>query len=188
MIRLRRPLGRLATCAALLGVAVAPARAQVAPNQVDVPALSVADEMVVPQPQWRLDIEAPKALRNLLRTYLDLARFQSEPQAGSDQINLVELRRLVVSAPEQARGLIEAEGYFSANITTRVTDATDSQPMVVLLKIEPGPRTVIKKVQIIFEGELDEQLAADNEQAKALVQSLRRYAQRIRSGWCNLRF
>lgn len=165
-------MGRLATCAALLGVAVAPAWAQVAPTQVDVPALSVADEMVVPQPQWRLDIEAPKALRNLLRTYLDLARFQSEPQAGSDQINLVELRRLVVSAPEQARGLIEAEGYFSANITTRVTDATDSQPMVVLLKIEPGPRTVIKKVQIIFEGELDEQLAADNEQAKALVQSL----------------
>lgn len=165
-------MGRLASYAALWGVAMAPAWAQVAPTQPEAPAASMSDEMVVPQPQWRLDIEAPKALRNLLRTYLDLARFQSEPQAGSDQINLVELRRLVVSAPEQARSLIEAEGYFSANITTRVTDATDSQPMVVLLTVDSGPRTTVKKVQIIFEGELDERLASDNEQAKELVQSL----------------
>lgn len=175
MIRRRPDLGLWVTCALLGGTVAAPACAQEISPQAQshaVPDVSVVDDMVVPQPQWRLDIDAPKNLRNLLRAYLDLARFQSEPQAGSDQINLIELRRLVVSAPEQARSLIEAEGYFSANITTRVTDATDSQPMVVLLKIDPGPRTLVKKVQLIFEGELDERLASDDEAAQALVQSL----------------
>ncbi|MDE2078344.1 MAG: hypothetical protein KGI91_14940, partial [Burkholderiales bacterium] len=132
-----------------------------------------AYDLMEPQPLWRLDIDAPEKFKKLLRNYLDLARFQSEGQTDGDQINLVELRRLVVSAPEQARGLLEAEGYFSAKITTRVADASNGQPMVVTIKVEPGPLTRVSKVQMIFEGGLDTRLSNGDERAQALVQTLK---------------
>ncbi|MFN4265544.1 MAG: autotransporter assembly complex protein TamA [Aquabacterium sp.] len=125
-------------------------------------------------PVWRLDIDAPSALSKLLRTYLDLARFQEEKQNDADRINLVELRRLVVSAPEQARALLEAEGYFGAKIATRVTDAQGSEPMVVLLRVDAGPRTHVGKVQILFEGELDTRLSRNESSAQELVETLQK--------------
>lgn len=123
-------------------------------------------------PAWRLDIDAPDDLVTLLRTYLDLARFQEMKQNDADRINLVELRRLVISAPEQARALLEAEGYFGAHITTGVRDAQGVEPMVVWIKIDPGHRTRIGKVQLLFEGELDSRLADGEPEAKALVDKL----------------
>ena len=72
---------------------------------------------------WQLNIEAPSPLDKLLHTYLDLARFQEE--SSKDQslgIRRSELRRLVISAPEQARALLEAQGYLNANIVTSVSD------------------------------------------------------------------
>lgn len=122
---------------------------------------------------WQLIVDAPAPLDKLLRTYLDLARFQQE--AAADQslgIRRSELRRLVVSAPEQARGLIEAEGYFNAQITTRVSDEREDQPVVVTIKVEPGPQTVVSKVQFIFEGDLDTRLSASDPLAQALVDKL----------------
>lgn len=122
---------------------------------------------------WQLIIDAPAPLDKLLRTYLDLARFQQE--AATDKslsIRRSELRRLVVSAPEQARGLIEAEGYFNAQITTRVSDEREDQTVVVTIKVEPGPQTVVSKVQFIFEGDLDTRLSASDPLAQALVDKL----------------
>ncbi|HET8869810.1 MAG TPA: BamA/TamA family outer membrane protein [Aquabacterium sp.] len=142
------------------------------PPAFDAAAGVPASDLMEPQPLWRLDIDAPDKFRKLLRNYLDLARFQSEGQADGDQINLVELRRLVVSAPEQARGLLEAEGYFAAKITTRVADASGGQPMVVTIKVEPGPLTRVTKVQMVFEGELDTRLSNGDERAQTLVQTL----------------
>jgi len=119
---------------------------------------------------WQLDIEAPEGLAKLLRTYLDLARYQEE--AANDQalnIRRSELRRLVVSAPEQARGLLEAEGYFNAVIHTRVSDEQPGKPIVVTIQVEPGPRTHVSKVQFVFEGDLDNRLSANDPLAQALV-------------------
>jgi translocation and assembly module TamA len=126
---------------------------------------------------WRLDIQAPEPLDALLRNYLDLARFQAESALdGSVQIGRSELRRLVVSAPEQARALIEAEGYFSARIVTRVSDELPGEPVVVTITVEPGEQTEVSKVQFIFEGQLDERLSGDDAglaaQARALVDAL----------------
>lgn len=171
----------------LLGQAQVPSSARSAPSAASLsvltqtqqptdaaPAAGAVDatDLAAPQPLWRLEIEAPDALRKLLRNYLDLARFQAEGQADGDQINLVELRRLVVSAPEQARALVEAEGYFGAQIAVRVTDAQDGQPMVVSLKVNPGPQTRVSKVQIIYEGELDARLSNGEKRAEGLTESL----------------
>lgn len=178
MIRSGRLRGLLTWSAWLACAASVPVWAQqveaastgpaVAPLDVVVPAA----ESFEPQPLWRLDIDAPEGMRKLLRNYLDLARFQAEGLVGGEQINLVELRRLVASAPEQARSLIEAEGYFSARITTRVADAADGQPMVVTLTVVPGVQTRVTKVQFIFEGELDTRLSNGDERAQTLVKAL----------------
>jgi translocation and assembly module TamA len=124
---------------------------------------------------WQLDIEAPEKLARLLRTYLDLARFQDE--AAQDQtlgIRRSELRRLVVSAPDQARSLLEAEGYFNAVIHTRVSEEQAGQPVVVTMQVDPGPLTRVSKVQFIFEGDLDTRLSASDPLAQALLDRLER--------------
>lgn len=122
---------------------------------------------------WRLDIAAPSPLDKLLRSYLDLARFQAESaQDVSVTISRSELRRLVASVPEQARALIEAEGYFSAHIATRVSDDVPGAPVVVTLSVVPGEQTQVSKVQFVFEGDLDERLSADDAQAQSLVEAL----------------
>lgn len=127
---------------------------------------------------WQLQIDAPAPLDKLLRTYLDLARFQEESnQDQSLGIRRSELRRLVVSAPEQARGLLEAEGYFNAQIITRVSEDQPDQPdkpVVVSLQVAPGPQTVISKVQFVFEGELDARLFNSDPLAQALLDKLER--------------
>lgn len=124
---------------------------------------------------WTLRIDAPRALATLLGTYLDLARFQAE--SGQDQalnIRRSELRRLVVSAPEQVRALLAAQGYFSPQVTTRVGEELAGQPVEVLIKVEPGPRTVVSKVQLVFEGELDQRLSDNDPFAQALLDDLTR--------------
>jgi translocation and assembly module TamA len=124
---------------------------------------------------WQLDIEAPDRLAKLLRTYLDLARYQQEASKDATlNIRRSELRRLVVSAPEQARGLLEAEGYFNAVIRTRVSDEKPGQPVVVTIQVEPGPRTRVSKVQFIFEGDLDNRLSANDPLAQALTNRIER--------------
>ncbi len=122
---------------------------------------------------WQLRILAPEPFEQLLIQYLDLSRFQRESaQDAQLRISRSELRRLVASAPEQARGLLEAEGHFSAQITTRVSDDVDGQPVVVTIEVEPGPTAVISQVQLMFEGELDNRLSQGDERAKTLAASL----------------
>ncbi|RZI84628.1 MAG: outer membrane protein assembly factor [Rubrivivax sp.] len=131
-----------------------------------------------PPPVWKLDIEAPGALDKLLSTYLDLARYHAEALAvedGADTSNAIsrsELRRLVAAAPEQARGLLEAQGYFSPQIHTSVSDEAPGQPLVIRIVVEPGPRTQVNRVQMVFEGELDTLLSKDDAGAKELVSDL----------------
>ncbi len=125
---------------------------------------------------WKLDIEAPGALDDLLSNYLDLARYHEEATAEGDNtgaaIRRSELRRLVAAAPDQARSLLEAQGYFAAQIHTSVSDEVEGQPLLIKLVVEPGPRTRVSRVQMVFEGDLDTALSKDEAQAKALVADL----------------
>jgi translocation and assembly module TamA len=122
---------------------------------------------------WRLDITAPDRLKKLLLGYLDLARFQEEAARDATlDIRRSELRRLVVSAPEQARALLAGEGYFNPKITTRVGEEKPNEPVLVSILIEPGPLTRIGSVQFVFEGALDARLAANDPLAQALQDKL----------------
>jgi len=159
---------------------------------------------------WRLTVDAPSPLASLLMKNLDLARFQSEAlttadkqeaqPAASDEdvgepvlmrITRGELRRLLAEVPDQARKLLEAEGYFTAQVHIKVEDAAAASaagnaagnvtggapaaaqaPIQVHIVVEPGPRTVVRRVQFVYEGELDNRLSADNEEAKDLAEGV----------------
>jgi translocation and assembly module TamA len=162
----------------------APASAASAPGSVGAPASFPDDDSpraAAPAAErakpvvWDLRIDAPAPLDKLLRNFLDLSRFQQESsQDASLAIRRSELRRLVVSAPEQARSLIEAEGYFNARISTKVGDEVPGQPVLVTMSVEPGTRARVSKVQFVFEGDLDERLSASDPIAQALSDALER--------------
>lgn len=171
-----RPGGLTVRCAlpvlAALGMAMAmSARAQVA---------QVAQ--VEPAPlEWSLTVEAPSPLDELLQGNLDLARFQREAEgaaeggaegAATQRISRGELRRLVAAVPEQARSLLDAEGYFSAEVRTRVTEPPGDGPVTVRIEVEPGPRAEVSRVQFVYEGELDTRMSAQDPEALRLSQTL----------------
>jgi len=126
-------------------------------------------------------------MRQLLATYLDLARYRaqaqdaarasgdavnSDPAAPRATISRSELRRLVAAMPDQARDLLEAQGYFASVVTTRVGDEVEGQPLVITLVVDPGPKTRVTQVQLMFEGPLDLQADAGDKVALALETEL----------------
>ncbi len=143
-----------------------------------------------PPPDWRLEIKAPDDIRQLLSSYLDLARYRVEAQSAANApansaseaatlplmttttISRSELRRLVAAMPDQARDLIEAQGYFAATITTSVGDEVEGQPLVITLVVDPGPKTRVTQVQLMFEGTLDVKADAGDKAALALETQL----------------
>lgn len=182
--RLRRFVG-----AWLLAMSVAPSvSAQALPaaagaasaaslaSEADDQAVAAAPAAVVtrrPPLVWRLQIDAPSPFDKLLLNHLDLSRFQQEAaKDASLRISRSELRRLVASAPEQARGMLEAEGYFAARIHTRVSDESGDEPVVVTISVELGPQTTVTQVQVLYEGELDSRLSRNDAQAQELADAV----------------
>ena len=119
---------------------------------------------------YQLEVEAPRDLRSLLLTYLDLARFQGAPQA--DSITDAELARLVNAAPAQARTLLETEGYFNAQVTM-AREQTDEGLPRVRMTVAPGARSSITSVQLQAEGELRKRADAGDPAARALIRRVK---------------
>jgi translocation and assembly module TamA len=178
------------------GVAWAQALQPVAPTEAATVA-QAAPAVRRPPPSWALDVQAPAPLDDLLRQYLDLGRFQEQVRqqaqafgatkaqgesAGPDlstagvasegTVSRSELRRLVAAAPDQARALLEAEGYFNADVRVAMAEEVPGQPIRITLLVDPGPRAAISRVQLVYEGDLDNRLGRDDPDAQALAQQL----------------
>ncbi|HPG78597.1 MAG TPA: BamA/TamA family outer membrane protein [Piscinibacter sp.] len=159
---LRAGLAALA-CAALAGCAALPFGREAAPDDKAAAASSRA--------QYRVEVEAPDELRKLLTDYLDLARFQNAPD--TEAIDTTELTRLAAAAPAQARTLLETEGYFAAEVQTSRAASPDGVP-VVRVKVNPGPRSIIRSVEFAARGELQTQATQAGSEAASLLERLRR--------------
>lgn len=187
------------------GEVSAPAAAAAA-SASDAGAASGAPVRRAPRPvDWQLTVQAPSPLDDLLMENLDLARYQREAQQAQDEasesqggedpapsalrITRGELRRLLAEVPAQARALLEAEGYFTAQVRIKVEDAAAdgngvatpatasgsaslATPVLVQVVVEPGPRTVISRVQFVYEGQLDTRLSAEDAEAKSLTEDI----------------
>jgi translocation and assembly module TamA len=116
---------------------------------------------------YELEIAAPDALKRLLQTHLDLARFRATSETG--ELSSSELDRLVATAPAQARALLETEGYFNAQVAAERPPGTSR----VRVSVTPGPRATISALQIDASGPLRERADAHDDPAQRTLADLR---------------
>ena len=114
--------------------------------------------------KYRVQIEAPRDIADMLRQGLNLARWQNDPQMTPEQ-----LRRLAEEAVREARETAATEGYFSARVALSIEEAVE--PWVVRLRVDPGERTEVGEIDIRFSGP-----AVDDEEARDALK-------RVRDNW-----
>jgi translocation and assembly module TamA len=95
--------------------------------------------------RYRVVVDAPEPLQQTLSRGLDLVRW--ETFAG---MTLPLLTRLAAEARDQAETVARTEGYFSATATSAIE--TENGATVVRIKVDPGPPTLVRKVDIRLTG------------------------------------
>ncbi len=124
-----------------------------------------------------VQVNAPPELKILLEKYLDLTRLGS--LSRGDSVTENEWSRLVDAAPAQARNLLTTEGWFSPSVVavrlpTLSSSAGGGNIQRVRIDVNPGQRTLVGRLTLEFEGELQVQANANDLAAKKLIADLRR--------------
>jgi translocation and assembly module TamA len=111
--------------------------------------------------RYRVQIEAPAELRDLLQEGLDLMRWQDDAE-----MTPALLERLVEEAEDEIEQAAAARGWFSAKVRSEID--RQSTPWRVDLRVEPGARTQVTRVEIAFTGPV-----TDDAQARELMREVR---------------
>jgi len=136
----------------------------------DVPPAS-ATETPAPRTPYLLRITAPDDLDDLLSTYLDLARFRTDPALAD--VTEAEIRRLVAATPAQAQSLLETRGYF--NPVIRIT-TDEGSPPTITLQVDPGERTRVSRATVEVQGDIVERAEQGDARDRQLLAE-------IQAGW-----
>lgn len=136
-------------------------------------AAASADAAATPAPAAvRVEVRAERSLRKLLESHLDLARLGE--LASPDALDATEWDRLVRAAPSQARGLLETEGYFDAEVrVTRAPAPAPGQAELVRIEVDAGPRATVRRVDVEIQGPLERAATAGDAGAQATIDRLR---------------
>ncbi len=94
---------------------------------------------------YKVEVDAPKAIKDMLEEHLDLSRYRTRDDISPDQFNY-----MVETVGEQVRQFTSTEGYFDPATTTRVEGSGDQR--TVYLTVEPGARTLIRNVDVDVTG------------------------------------
>lgn len=94
---------------------------------------------------YRVEVEAPAPLDDLLSEFLDLARYKDRDDISSEQLQF-----LIDTAPAQVQKLTATEGYFSPD--TRITSEGEGDERLVRVQVESGPRTLVTATDIEITG------------------------------------
>ena len=100
-----------------------------------------------PEPErfrFSVAIDAPKPLDAMLTEGLDLVRWAAEARVTAPL-----LERIVAEARNATRDAVAAEGYFAAQVET---DIQRGDPAQVTIRVDPGPRTAVTDVTLVFHG------------------------------------
>ncbi|WP_422044245.1 autotransporter assembly complex protein TamA [Roseateles sp.] len=140
--------------------------------------------------EYTLEVQAPTKLKDLLEEHLDLARFRRAPE--DQRLSPQELGRLAATAPQQARSLLETEGYFNAQVTVERSDRQEpstsrsTQRPTITVKVEPGEQAKVSALELNFVGELQEpapEKATEASASEAFVARKSRQRNRLREAW-----
>lgn len=94
---------------------------------------------------YRVELDAPKSLRDLLNTHLDLMRYRERADINPDQI-----RFMVETAAEQVSDLAATEGYFSPKSDIKLDSG--AEPPLVTITVTAGPRTEVRRADVQVTG------------------------------------
>lgn len=110
-----------------------------------------------PASAFKLDIDAPDRVRQLLTRHLELQRYQALDDLSDDELlRLLDMTRL------DAAKLLATMGYFSPTIRVERNTADTNGVRRVAIHVVPGEATRIDQVMISFAGDI-----ASNTQAAA---------------------
>lgn len=98
--------------------------------------------------KYDVEIDAPRTVRKLLKSHLDIARFGKRDDVSDDQFDF-----LVTATPQQVRDLTATEGYFSPVVRTDVRIRDGKRDVKV--SVDPGPQTVVSAVELTFHGPVE---------------------------------
>jgi translocation and assembly module TamA len=113
-------------------------------------------------PRYRVEIQAPRELRDMLKSGLSLIRWQND-----EGLTSALLERLVEEAVRDTRNAAAAEGWFGAKVEASID--REHEPWTVTLRIDPGPRAQVKSVDIRIEGPVN-----DDAEARKHLEKLRK--------------
>lgn len=105
-----------------------------------------AQEAPAPAITYKVQIDASRQLEKLLEENLDLVRFQ-----GNAKMTMDQLQRLVKITPDQAKTLLETEGYYSAKVTAGLDTKGGGNPVVRVI-VEPGPAVEVGALDLALQG------------------------------------
>ena len=126
------------------------------------PLLALADD--VPRVNgFDVKIDAPKDVSDLLETYLDVYRWRKQKDLSVD-----DLQAAVDRTPQDATGLLNTEGYFSPEVTAKLSHEHDAYQ--VLVTVETGPKTTVRKVDFRLTGAVNDDPAYRDTLLKRLQQ------------------
>src|SRR5262245_30040481 len=103
--------------------------------------------------RFRLEIEAPKALKQVLTANLEIARWQTYENLTPELLD-----SLASEAREETRDIAATEGFFSARVETRVEGSGAER--VVRVSVEPGTPARVRQVAIRFREEPEPRIVA----------------------------
>jgi translocation and assembly module TamA len=95
--------------------------------------------------RYRLVVEGPNPPADALRSGLDLARWEVD-----EEMTLDLLERLAKEAVPQAREIAAIEGFYDAKVDVAID--RKATPIVVTLKVDPGERTRVAKIDVTVSG------------------------------------
>ncbi|HZR68984.1 MAG TPA: BamA/TamA family outer membrane protein [Burkholderiales bacterium] len=137
----------VAVAALALGLAHGPVQAAASPEAAPL--------------RYRIELQGPKELTGMLKEGLKLSRWQHDPGMTPEL-----LERLLEESVRDAREAAATEGYFSAAVRGAIDRGSD--PWIVTLTVDPGPRTTVDRVDIRVSGP-----AADDAEARGVIDRIR---------------
>ncbi|CAG2142661.1 autotransporter assembly complex protein TamA [Cupriavidus plantarum] len=94
---------------------------------------------------YKVEVDAPKPLEDILKEHLDLARYASRTDLSDDQFQY-----MVETVGDQVRQFASTEGWFDPTTTARVEGEGNSR--VVHVTVDAGARTLIRSVDVSVTG------------------------------------
>lgn len=95
--------------------------------------------------EYKVEIDAPKALKDILEEHLDLSRYTTRTDISEDQFHY-----MVETVGDQVRQFASTEGWFDPTTTATVQGEGDHR--VVKIVVDPGARTLIRRVDVDVNG------------------------------------